>query len=694
MKNASKILLFFFMFAASAAISFFASVSVYLYISKQTDRLVFKPPDYCLAVLTSNRDVQKLFICLIAVIMLMGYLATANDKSDYRAKMHSVTPDLQIPERKGQLQHGSAWFMSDNKFNAKYPIVKLDLNKPIFKYLLREGKNDIREIRKVSIVNGEIKIKETWWDKRINKASDRYQMTDHYIKQNARLKSKMNTEPLKKTGGGLVTGYKRSGHKEYVNILLDDIHSLIIGSTGSGKTRYLVIQSIFCQLLAGESVFVSDIKGELYQYFCKVLKRLEINTIVLDYRDMSRSMSYNYLQPIIDKLAAGDVNKAIQLSRDYAGMIAGKKAESTDPMWHDGKVAVIAAAIIACTYDNMDKPQNQNLPYVYEWITRMCAERQGKTILLIDYLQVVGEDHPANLLLAQANVAPSKTRGSFYTAACTALAVFTDRQLYHICSSSDFKLTDLVTKKTAMFVILPESKTTFYPLVSLMVSQIYEALDDYSNVILGSGRLPRRLHFDLDEFGNFSAFPDFNMMLTVGRSKGIIFNLFLQSYAQLKVIYDDKVSEIIKGNCTNQIYLKSTDDEGTNKAISNSLDSYTTSSYSLSSNTSKYGGGGSTSMNLSERKLLYPSELKQIERPYMLVMSDTKCKVKYCPDLSKWAFNTMLGLGNKKHNEKVRAIRQRQRPILKDVNKPPEYVGIWKNFNAFKIATLRKQNRI
>lgn len=697
MKNKSKIPLLVILFGIACAVGFFTAPGIFLLISKQADRFGYYPPGYCVEILKAEKDAQTTFICTVFIVVAMGYLLFFSDtKDDYQAELYSVTPDIQIPQPLGQYQHGSAWFLSDKKFCGDYPVVRINLKAPVFRYLLQQGKQDINEVKKYRISNGELRQRKLFQNLPHRMIYIKYNHSKLYLKRQAKMLKRLDTEPLKKTGGGLVVNYKIRGRKEYINVLTDDIHSMVLGSTGSGKSRYLVIQSIICQLLAGESVFVSDPKGELYQYLCRLLKRLGVNTIVLDYRDMSKSMGYNFLQPIIDKLKAGDLNKAMQLCRDYATMIAGKKNEQTEPLWHDGKVAVLAAGIMACTYDNMDKPQNQNLCYVYEWLTRMCAERPGgKGLLLNEYLKVAGEDHPANLIFAQANVAPSKTRGSFYTSACTALTVFTDIQLYHICSNSDFKLTDLATKRTAMFVILPESKTTFYPLVSLLVAQIYEALDDYSNNVLGSGRLPRRVHFDLDEFGNFSAFPDFNMMLTVGRSKGIIYNLFLQSYAQLKEKYNDNICEIIKGNCTNQIYLKSTDDSGTNKPISDSLGKYTTSSYSLSSNSGKYSGG-SSSMNLSERNLLFPDELKRLRRPYMLVIGENGCKITNSPDLSKWAFNTMLGLGNKKHNEKVRALRQSQRPKLKDVDKPPEYDGMWvtANFNKFKIQSLKKQKRL
>lgn len=698
----SKIPLLVILFGIACAISFFTAPGAFLFISKQADKFQAYPPEICLEILKTEKDAQTLFICIIGVVLIMGYfLLFSNTKDDYRAELYNVTPDIQIPKPIGQYQHGSSWFLSDKKFCEDYPILKINLRDPIFRYLIQQGKQDIKEIKKYRVSKGELKQRKLFQELPHKKIYlfllSKYHYSEIYLKKQAKIMRRLDTEPFKETGGGLVVGYKKKGHKEFVNILINDVHSMCIGSTGSGKSRYLVIQSIICQLLAGESVFVSDVKGELYQYLCRLLKRLGVNVIVLDYRDMSKSMSYNFLQLIIDKLKVGDVNKAMQMCRDYATMIAGKKNEQTEPLWHDGKVAVLAAGIMACTYDNIDHPENQNLCYVYEWLTRMCAERPGgKGLLLNDYLKAVGEEHPANLIFAQANVAPSKTRGSFYTSACTALAVFTDRQLYHICSKSDFNLTDIATKKTAMFVILPESKTTFYPLVSLLVSQIYDALDDYSNNVLGSGRLPRRVHFDLDEFGNFSPFPNINMMFTVGRSKGIVFNLFLQSFAQLKENYNDNICEIIKGNCTNQIYLKSTDDAGTNKPISDGLGNYTTSSYSLSSNSGRYNSSGSTSMNLSERKLLFPDELKRLKRPYMLVIGDSGCKISKSPDLSKWAFNKMLGLGNRNHNEKVRALRQAQRPKLHDVDKPPEYTGMWlpQNFQDFVYKTLKKQKRL
>jgi len=414
-------------------------------------------------------------------------------------------------------------------------------------------------------------------------------------------------------------------------------------------------------------------------YLKNFLEKLDYNIIVIDFKNMSKSMSYNLLQPIIDKFKAGETNKAIQLCRDIANILVGEKSDHTEPIWHNGQLAVVAAAIIATVFDNMDKPQNQNLTYVYEFITRMCAERKGQPMLLQEYLEAVGESHPANILLAQANVAPSKTRGSFYTSAATTLSLYTDRELYHIMKKSDFNLIDIATKKTAMFVILPDEKTTFHPAATIIVSQLYEQLIEYSDVKLGTGRLPRRVNFMLEEFGNFSTIKDFDTKLTVGGGRGIRFNLFVQSLEQLKIKYEDKVAETIKGNCQTWVYLLA-NERNTKDEIVHKLGSYTTSSYSLSS--SKHSNG-SASMQLIKRELLTTEEIGRIKRPYQLLMGNSGQKVCFAPDLSKYSLNAMLGLGNVKHNESVREFREKNRAVYNDVSQPVVMDGIWTHMDNF-----------
>ena len=628
-------------------------------------KVTFPDASDCLKAITSDPLVLMIWLILTS---LVGVLIFLSFQSDYKTETYRVTDTIKIPMPSGEGQYGTSWWMSDKDFKKNYPSNVVDLRNPTFSWLLKNGYSDLpHELQK---------------NKMKNHLHTVIYSTEFMLKAAAKKKTaQVNDKPF--AVGGLVVAYKKKGHKEYWSTITEDVHSLIIGFTGAGKTRHLVLQTLINLALAGESIFTNDIKGEIYQYSYPLLKRLGYKVIVLDFKNMAKSMSINFLQPVIDELNKGNVNGAIQKSNDIANILVGEKSDHGEPIWHNGELAVIGASIIACCYDNMKKPQNQNLPYVYEWITNMCAQIPNQPMLLTEYLKTVGSSHPANTLLAQANVAPDKTKGSFYTSAATKLALWTDRELYHIASRSDFDLREMGERKTAFFIILPDNRQTFYEIAALMAFQIYQRLSDYADIEVGTGRLPIRVNFLLDEFGNFPAIPNIDTMLTMARSKGMRFNLFLQSFAQLKKRYSEEDAKIIKDNCSQWIYLTASDTDDTLQSISKKLDTYTTTSYTKSSGKNQ---NSSTSVNYIQRDLLKPGELALLRRPYMLLTGDNGHKVTTAPDLSKWSCNAMLGLGNKKHNEAVRKYREDNRPIYHDVSKKPDFEGLWeeKNFYMFK----------
>ena len=162
-------------------------------------------------------------------------------------------------------------------------------------------------------------------------------------------------------------------------------------------------------------------------------------------------------------------------------------------------------------------------------------------------------------------------------------------------------------------------------------------------------------------FGNFSAIPNFGGFLTVGGGRGIRFNLFVQSFSQLNEKYGDNTAQNILDNCYVWNYLK-TSNEVTAEKISKKLGTYTTSSWSESNSSSGGAVNKSKSMNLTQRALLTTDEILRIERPYLLVMcSGLSPAMTNSPDLSKWYFNSILGLGNKSWNTKVREYRENHR---------------------------------
>ena len=128
--------------------------------------------------------------------------------------------------------------------------------------------------------------------------------------------------PLKK--GGVVVGMRKEGDKEKIYFVGDDCHLLCVGATRSGKSRCLVLESICLLGLAGESIFCSDPKAELFHYTADFLKKLGYEVLVLDFKNPEKSMRYNLLQPIIDAISEGDTDRAEMLAWDLTNNLVGK----------------------------------------------------------------------------------------------------------------------------------------------------------------------------------------------------------------------------------------------------------------------------------------------------------------------------------------------------------------------------------
>jgi len=465
---------------------------------------------------------------------------------------------------------------------------------------------------------------------------------------------------------------KLDNGKEQIFYVSEDVHTLCIGATRSGKSRTIVVQSICTLGLSGESMVISDPKGELNNYTADFLVKLGYDVRVLDFKTPAKSHRYNLLQPVINAVNSDDFDKAEMLAWDMTNTLVGKS--NGEKIWTNGEMSVIAAAILCVVCDNKKRPEYQNLTNVYWFVAEMC-KMIGNKMPLLEYVKKLPQNHPAKPLLSIADVAPSRTRGSFYTSALTTLRLFTSKSIYSITNQSDFSVTDIGENKQALFIILPDEKTTFYPIASLIISQQYELLANMAD--RRGGRLEQRVNFLLDEFGNFTTIADFTNKLTVGGGRGMRFNLFLQSFAQLKDKYDENTANTIKSNCQTWIYLQA-DDMETLKEMSEKLGSYTTSSYQLSASHQKFATPSSShSLSLTQRNLLNVDEVRRVARPYQIVTSRTHPAMMYSPDLSQWHFNKMLGLGGKEHNRELREERENKRPVITDVSKPVILWNVW-----------------
>ncbi len=552
-----------------------------------------------------------------------------------KVKTFTVAGDIVLPERAGHNEYGSARFLEKSEMDKYFDKVVLDND--LLGELIRLGQMDKENISK-------------------GVGSTYKQLT---------------YEPLIKRGG-IIVNYLKKGSKEIVHFIGSNKNLITIGQTRSGKARNILLQSIALQALAGENMVLNDPKGELYAYTVAFLKWLGYKVYAFDFREQLKSNCYNLLQNIIDFVDTGNIDEAINSTWDLVSQLVGEA--KGEKIWNNGEASVIAAAIMCVVYDNKNTPEFRNLTNVYYFLFMMNKKDDKGVSKLDKYMETLPETHPAVGLLGISEVAPKRTAGSFYTSALTTLRLFISPNIYNMTKTSDFRLKDIADEKVAIFFIMPDEKTTYYPITSLMITQMYQEL--ISVAFKNGGVLKRRWNFDVDEFGNFVKIPIMPNMVSASLARGIRLNLFIQSYAQLDKIYGKEDAATIKDNCEIKIYLQSGDNE-TKKLVSNELDKYTVSTRtsSLSKNTGSSSYGSSESTNLSGRNLLTPDELGRIKRPYHLVLSNTYPLVGHSPDLSDWYFNDIYSLGDIDFNRKVMMSRL-------NIRKEREYEeiklwGIW-----------------
>lgn len=472
--------------------------------------------------------------------------------------------------------------------------------------------------------------------------------------------------------GGLVLGWSEDKKSLYMNT--DDTHSLIIGSTRCGKTRHLILPSIVATALAEESMIVTDPKSELYLYTKPFLERLGYEVIAIDFVSPTKSNRYNFLQPVLDAVYAGNLAQAVTKAREIAQLLVpDKENSSTDPLWSNGEQAILTAGILAACL-TFPKPEWQNLANVRHFIGTMCAPQGEKNrVPLIDYMNQLPENSPMRSAMDIAQISPEKMRGSFYSEALVTLDKFADPEIHDMTSTTDFDHMATGDRKRAIFIILPDANSTYYPLASLFVFQQYQLL--VSRADERGGRLARRVEFFCDEFGNFVKINDMDKAITVGGGRGIRFHLAVQDDNQIYERYGERLGKTMISNCETWVYLQ-TDNPDTVDTICKKLGKYTVKSPSLSASS---GGNSSASYNLTGRDLLTPDEIKRIRRPYQLVLSRNDPVILYAPDISETIFNDLLGMGDPEHNRKLRMERNRRRPVREPV---VSYWDGWKRYRA------------
>lgn len=420
----------------------------------------------------------------------------------------------------------------------------------------------------------------------------------------------------------------------------DDLHVLLIAATRSGKSRKIFLPSIWTLAEAGESMVIGDPKGELYISCKERLERKGYNIIALNFREPAKGNQWNMLHMASRAVKEGNIPKAVECAWNIATTIINREsAQTTEPIWINGAQSVIAALIIA-TIMNSDFEFQMHMTTVYYLLSELAPELNDGTVPLNDYIDSLPRRHPAKDAFAGARIAAAKTRASFFVSVLSELRLFTDPNIQDMTCKQDHDFESIGIEKTAVFLIIPDESATRNVLATLYIDQLYQSLVGLAN--RSGGRIPRRVNFLLDEFGNLPAIPEFDKKLTVAGGRGMRFTLAVQDLAQIKKLYKDN-SNTIMGNCHIWIYLKTKDIE-TSKKISEMTGKYTVATDNVSSTVQSKGHSSTVGEGLTGRPLLTDDEVRRWDIEESLVFPMSHFPARYpLPDLSYWKANEDYG---------------------------------------------------
>ncbi len=341
-------------------------------------------------------------------------------------------------------------------------------------------------------------------------------------------------------------------------IWVDDgeYHSLIIGSSGSGKTQTIVKPLVKLLTQKGESMIITDPKGEIYKSSANYLKSCGYKIITLNFREPERGNAWNPLALPYQYFKSGNHDKATELLDDVAlNILYDPSSKSDSDFWEKSAADYFSGLALGLFIDAKEKQVNLNS---INFMSTVGEERYATSNYIKEYFQLKGEDSSPYIFASNTINAPNDTKGGILSTFRQKIRLFSTREsLSEMLAYSDFDMRDIGREKTAVFMIIHDEKKTYHSLMTIFIKQCYETLIDVAQE--NGGKLKQRTNFILDEFANMPPLKDVDSMVSAARSRDIRFTFIIQNFAQLNDVYGKEVAEIIKGNCGNLIYLISTE---------------------------------------------------------------------------------------------------------------------------------------
>lgn len=356
------------------------------------------------------------------------------------------------------------------------------------------------------------------------------------VKDNMGLRAVNNNSEITKSG--IPMAYD----EENLYINSGNNHTLVIGSTGSGKTQVMTLPLLELSRRAGESVVVHDTKNELYDATAEKFKESGYNIIKLNFDDARESNSWNPLELPNRLFKEGNVDKSQDLIEDLGFYLLNELTEvNSDPFWSNSAISYFTGLVLYL-FNNEESVSLTNIKDLDIKVQENPEEF------------IKGIDKYSNIYTYLSSIlnAPPETRGSIFSVFSQKIKRYISKNnLLNILSKNDFDLSLISKEKTIIYIQTGNSNNS-ERLMPLLISQVYYAKDEYSEK-------DGLINIIIDDFFNFYPFKDFGKMLNYSRGINIAFTIMIRGFNDLENCYGKEVTNIIKLCFNNIIYLLSQD---------------------------------------------------------------------------------------------------------------------------------------
>lgn len=405
-----------------------------------------------------------------------------------------------------------------------------------------------------------------------------------------------------------------------------DVHALMIGAAGVGKTAYWLYPCIEYACASGMSWLSTDTKGDIMRNYGQIAKDYGYHVSVIDLRNPTKSNGNNLLHlvnkymdlykkhpdKLVYKARCEKYAKIISKTIILSGMDAASFGQNA--YFYDAAEGLLTATILLVA--EFCKPEQRHIVSVFKIIQELLAPsgKKGKNQFQ-QLMELLPNDHKAKWFAGAALNTAEQSMASVMSTALSRLNAFLDSELEQIlCFDTEIDAEKFCNEKSALFIIMPEENPATFFMISLIIQQLYREILAVADE--NGGKLKNRCVFFCDEYGTLPKIESAEMMFSASRSRRLQIVPIIQSFSQLEKNYGKEGAEIIVDNTQLTIFGGFAPQSTSAETLSKALGSRTV----MSGSVSRSKNDPSESLQMIERSLMTPDELKSMPKGQFVVM--------------------------------------------------------------------------